>query len=175
MLRANHAVRLGLRASSRNPELGFGRALIDQLGNLIAFLPVLLFALLVTAAAGTVGYGLSLLFAMACTAGLIAGLPLAVEHPRPPLFAGAALIGTASIAGSFLLDMLGRLILIRAAAFGEGVSVAFGKAISLLSARLGACFVITLAFMLLDLIVAATVGTLTSMLSAQAFFDPDLE
>src|SRR5207237_2289619 len=98
-----------------------------------------------------------------------------VQHPRPLFVAGAALIGTASIAGSFLLDMLGRLILIRAAAFGEGVTVAFGKAVSLLSSRLGACFVITLAFMLLDLIVAATVGTLTSMLSAQAFFDPDLE
>ena len=249
VLRANQAVRLGLRASSRNPELGFARALIDQLGNLIAFLPALLFALLVVAAAdsgsirrllasmralqwptiggtvaglalafaagmlfwsgalplvaadaemdqrppagnfavlasrgfartlvaGLVAYGLSILFAAACTITLLTALPAASVRPDPIFFAGAAFIGTVSVAGSFFFDMLGRLLLIRAAAFGEGVTVAFGKAMSLLGARLGACFVITLAFIVLDLIVAATVGTLTTVLSGGSFFNPDTE
>jgi len=47
VLRANHAVRLGLRAASRNPELSFAKALIDQGGNLLALVPVVLAALLV--------------------------------------------------------------------------------------------------------------------------------
>ena len=47
MLRANHAVRLGLRAASRNPELSFAKAMIDQGGNLLALVPVALAALLV--------------------------------------------------------------------------------------------------------------------------------
>src|SRR3954468_14566337 len=57
MLRANQAVRLGLRASSRNPELGFARGLLDQLGNLIALLPLILAGLFVLAAvdAGSIG------------------------------------------------------------------------------------------------------------------------
>src|SRR5438552_2864484 len=52
MLRANQAVRLGLRAASRNPELAFGKGLIDQAGNLLAVLPVVLAGLLVAAAVG---------------------------------------------------------------------------------------------------------------------------
>src|SRR3954464_14381998 len=51
MLRANQAVRLGLRAASRNPELSFAKALIDQGGNLLAVLPLVLGALLVAGAA----------------------------------------------------------------------------------------------------------------------------
>src|SRR5947209_3703648 len=51
-LRANQAVRLGLRASSRNPELGFGKALIDQAGNLLTLLPLVLGGLLVAASLG---------------------------------------------------------------------------------------------------------------------------
>src|SRR5713226_5657622 len=50
MLRANQAVRMGLRAASRNPELAFAKALIDQAGNLIALLPLVLGGLLVAAA-----------------------------------------------------------------------------------------------------------------------------
>ena len=51
MLRANQAVRLGLRAASRNPELPFAKALIDQVGNFLAALPLALAALLVATAA----------------------------------------------------------------------------------------------------------------------------
>jgi hypothetical protein len=47
---ARHAVRLGLRASSRNPELAFGKALIDLVGSLLSLLPVVLAALLLSGA-----------------------------------------------------------------------------------------------------------------------------
>ena len=47
MIRANQAVRLGLRAASRNSELSFVKGLINQGGNLIALLPVALAAVLV--------------------------------------------------------------------------------------------------------------------------------
>ena len=49
VLRANQAVRLGLRAASRNPELAFGKALLDQGGNLLALLPFALGAVLLSA------------------------------------------------------------------------------------------------------------------------------
>ena len=45
MLRANHAVRLGLRASTRNPELSFGKALLDTLGTALSLLPWLMVGL----------------------------------------------------------------------------------------------------------------------------------
>src|SRR6266851_10487761 len=51
MLRANQAVRLGLRAASRNPELSFGKALLDALGSALSMLPWLLAAVLVAAVA----------------------------------------------------------------------------------------------------------------------------
>jgi len=52
MLRANQAVRLGLRAASRNPELSFGKALLDALGSALSMLPWALAAVLVVAVAG---------------------------------------------------------------------------------------------------------------------------
>ena len=52
MLPANQAVRLGLRAASRNPELAFGKALLDQTGNLLALLPLLLGGVLLIAVSG---------------------------------------------------------------------------------------------------------------------------
>jgi hypothetical protein len=45
-LRANQAVRLGLRAASRNPELAFGKALIDLVSTVLSLLPVFLAAAL---------------------------------------------------------------------------------------------------------------------------------
>jgi len=51
VLRANHAVRLGLRAASRNPELSFAQALIDQGGHLLALLPLALGAALLAGVA----------------------------------------------------------------------------------------------------------------------------
>jgi hypothetical protein len=249
MLRANQAVRLGLRAASRNPELAFARALLDQLGNLLVFLPVLLgslfvFALvdrsdflaavravralswptlggLVAAAslsfsagmlfwagalpllaadaeldrrppagnfallasrgfarvllAGLVAYAMAIAFSLACTAALFAGLPALVARPSPALLAGTALIAALSIAGSVLLDLLGRLLIMRAAAFGEGVSVAFGRAASLLGARLGACLVVSVAFLVLDLIAATVAGMLTGAISSTSFLEPGVE
>jgi hypothetical protein len=50
VLRANHAVRIGLRAASRNPELSFGQGLIDQFGHLLALVPLVLGGILVAAA-----------------------------------------------------------------------------------------------------------------------------
>ncbi|HXN82937.1 MAG TPA: hypothetical protein VN883_10690, partial [Myxococcales bacterium] len=214
MLRANHAVRLGLRAASRNPELSFAKALIDQGGNLLAVVPVALAALLVasllqddaltslvlalraivalrwpvlggiaaafaiaftasmllwagalpllaadaeldrrpppgnfmvllsrgaarTLVAGSLGWGISLLFAVSCAVALLFAGPLALLRPSLGLFIGASLVGAAALLGGFLLDLLARLTLVRAAAFGDPATAAFGKAASLLGARLG--------------------------------------
>ncbi|HTO96214.1 MAG TPA: hypothetical protein VMK66_04140 [Myxococcales bacterium] len=253
MLRANHAVRLGLRASSRNPELAFLKALLDQAGNLLALLPLLLAALLLAAVAlrgallpaalrtlraalalrwpllggvlaalgilflastlfwaGTVpllaadteldqrpprgnfvlllsrgaartllasllGWGLALGFSSACTLALLAALPAMLARPSLALALGASLIGTALILGSVLLDALARLTVIRAAAFADPPPAAFGKAVSLLGARLGACVAVTLAFLLLELIAGAVVAALTGFVSGVSFFDPGAE
>src|SRR5437870_225402 len=170
MLRANQAVRLGLRAASRNAELSFAKALINQGGNLIALLPIALaaaliaalargdalrsallagralaalrwpvlggiaaalsialaasllfwagavpllaadaelnrrpppgnFALLVsrgaarTLVAGILGWGISILFTLACDAAVIFAIPAVLLRPSPALFAAAALAG----------------------------------------------------------------------------------
>ena len=252
MLRANHAVRLGLRAASRNPELAFVKALLDQMGSLVAALPVLLAGLLVGALlqrgglaslarayravvavrwpvaggvlsavllslvagllfwsgalpllaadaemdrrppsgnfallasrgfgrvflAGLCAWGLSLVFVLACGAALLASVPALVSRPVPSLLAGAALVATVALGGSVLIDLLGRLMLVRAAALGDGASSAFGKAASLLSARLGACLAVTLAFLLLELMAASVAGMLTGVISSTSFLDADAE
>ncbi len=252
MLRANHAVRLGLRAASRNPELSFAKALIDQGGNLLALVPVALASLLVasllqddavtslllalraiialrwpvlggiaaalaiaftasmllwagalpllaadaeldrrpppgnftvllsrgaarTLVAGSLGWGISLLFAVSCAVALLFAGPLALLRPSLGLFIGAALVGAAALLGGLLLDLLARLTLVRAAAFGDPATAAFGKAASLLGARLGACLVVTLAFVFLETIVASVAATLTGFASGAALFNPPLE
>lgn len=252
MLRANHAVRLGLRASSRNPELAFVKALIDQVGSLLALLPVALgavlvlavlrrgtlpallralqvaaavrwpllggvlaalailffagmlfwaggipllaadaeidrrpprgnFALLVsrgaarTVVAGALGWGISLTFTAACSVALLFAVPLALTRPSGALFAFAALVGVILAAGSVLLDPLARLTMVRAAAFGDPPTAAFGKAASLLGARLGACVGVTLAFLLLELVAGASVATITGLVSGMAFLNPRAE
>lgn len=248
MLRANHAVRLGLRASSRNPELAFVKALVDQVGSLLALLPVALGALLVfallrggtlraalralraaavvrwpllggvlaalailflagmlfwagaipllaadaeidrrppagnftllisrgaarTVVAGALGSGISLLFTAACSLALLFGIPLAFARPSGVLFALAALVAAALLLGGVLLDALARLTLVRAAAFGDSPTAAFGHAASLLGARLGSCVGVTLAFVFLELIAGAAAATLTGFLSGVAFLD----
>jgi hypothetical protein len=252
VLRANHAVRLGLRAASRNPELSFAKALVDQAGTLLAILPLALAALLIAGAArgavlpavaralralvvlgwpvlggvltalaiaftagmlfwsgavpllaadaelnrrpppgnfivlvsrgaartllaGILGWGLSLLFSLSCAAAIVVAVPAAVLRPSPRLFAGAALVGAAALLGGLLLDLLARLTLVRAAAFGDSASAAFGKAASLLGARLGACLAVTLAFVLLELIVASSAAVFTGVLSGGAWLDPAAE
>lgn len=249
MLRANQAVRLGLRAASRNPELAFGKALIDQLGNLLALMPFLLGGLLFAGAlqwkglrgalravdllrwptlgalvaalvvsfalgmlfwsgalpllaadaemdarpppghfaqlaargfsrvllAGALGQALALLFGLACAAALVAALPAFAARRSAAMLAGVALVGAAAIVGAIAVDLLARLVLVRAAAFGDSVSAAFARAASLLGARLGACLAIALAFLLLELVVATAAGAITGAISSAAFFDPDAE
>ena len=244
MLGANQAVRLGLRAASRNPELSFGRALLDQLGNLLGVLPLLLalvllfggtdsllaalaavralqwptlgalvaaaaiafaagmvfwagalplvaadaemnrrppsgkFALLAsrgfarTLLAGLLGSALAIGFSLACVAALVVAVPAAAAHPSPLLLAGAALISTLAIAFGVLFDLLGRLLLVRAAAFGDGATASFGKAASLLGARLGAFLLVSVVFLVLELIAASVAGMLTSVVTSTALFDP---
>ena len=246
MLRANQAVRLGLRAASRNAELSFAKALINQGGNLIALLPIALaaaliaalargdalrsallaaralaalrwpvlggiaaalsialaasllfwagavpllaadaelnrrpppgnFALLVsrgaarTLVAGILGWGISILFTLACDAAVIFAIPAVLLRPSPGLFAAAALAGAVAVTGTFLLDALARLIMVRAAAFGDSATPAFARAVSLLGARLGASAVITVVFVALELIVGAVAASLTGLLSAGSF------
>ena len=246
MLRANQAVRLGLRAASRNAELSFAKALINQGGNLIALLPIALaaaliaalargnalrsallaaralaalrwpvlggiaaalsialaasllfwagavpllaadaelnrrpppgnFALLVsrgaarTLVAGILGWGISILFTLACEAAVIFAIPAVLLRPSPGLFAAAALAGAVAVTGTFLLDALARLIMVRAAAFGDSATPAFARAVSLLGARLGASAVITVVFVALELIVGAVAASLTGLLSAGSF------
>src|SRR5919204_4966266 len=52
MLPARLAVRLGLRAATRNPELSFGKALLDAVGTVLSLLPWLLIVALLAAAIG---------------------------------------------------------------------------------------------------------------------------
>jgi hypothetical protein len=124
---------------------------------------------------GFLSYGLELTFSAACAAALISLVPALATKPTPALLGGAALIGTIAVLGSVLLDVLGRLLLVRSAAFGEGASAAFGRAVSLLGVRLGSCLVVSAAFLLLDLIVASIAGMLTGAISGTAFLDPDAE
>jgi len=252
MLRANQAVRLGLRAASRNPELPFLKALIDQGGSLLAILPVAFAALLTVSAvrgpalsaallaletalrlrwailggvlaalvllffasalfwagalpvvaadaelnrrpppgnfllllsrgaartvlAASIGWAIVVLFAAACALALAVAAPVLWETPSILLLAAAALIAALFVAGAVLLDVLARLTVIRAAVFGDSASAAFGKAASLLGGRLGGCVAITLAFMLLEILVASATAALTGMLSGAALFRPRIE
>ena len=49
-IHASEAVRLGLRAASRNPELAFGKAILDLASSALSLLPVLLAGLLLSGA-----------------------------------------------------------------------------------------------------------------------------
>jgi len=246
MLRANQAVRLGLRAASRNAELSFAKGLINQGGNLLALLPIAFaailiaalargdalrsallaaralaglrwpvlggiaaalsialaasllfwagavpllaadaelnrrpppgnFALLVsrgaarTVVAGILGWGISILFTLACDAAVIFAIPALLLRPSPGLLAAPALAGAVAVTGTFLLDALARLIMVRAAAFGDSATPAFARAVSLLGARLGASALITVVFVALELIVGAVAASLTGLLSAGSF------
>lgn len=252
MLKANQAVRLGLRASSRNPELAFGKALLDQGGNLLALLPVLLIGLFlfalssgealtavlraavalqrarwalagasVAAAAlswvanvcfwsGAIpllaadaemnarpprgnfmllvgrGFGrvaptafvasaLSTLSGVTFLVAFLAGIPALVLRPSARLAAGSALVLTTAVFASVLIDLLGRLMLVRSAAFADGVSAAFGSAARLLGARLGALLAITVAFLVLEIVAVTASAAIGGMLSGGLDLDPRRE
>jgi hypothetical protein len=124
-----------------------------------------------TLVAGVVGWGMSILFTLACYAAVIIAAPALLVRPSRGLIAAAAFTGAVAAAGTFLLDVLARLIMVRAAAFGDSATVAFARATSLLGARLGALAVITVVFTGLELIVGAVAASLSGLLSAGAF-DP---
>ena len=242
MLRAHQAVRLGLRAASRNPEISFGKALLDALGSALSALPFLLAAALVVAlaghltpllalaaaaaalakvrwallggalaagaiswtlgmafwagalpvlaadaelqrrpppghfwplalrslprvaATGALAYGLLFAFALSLGVLALAGAATIVARPSGGAFALLALGGTVGIVSGILLDALVRLMLVRAAAFGDGATAAFARSSDFLGRRLGACVAVQLAFLLLELIVASVAGLFTSVL-----------
>ena len=244
MLRANQAVRLGLRAATRNPELSFAKALLDALGSLLWMVPWALAAVLVAAAAGyreplealvvatvairkmrwalaggalaaaaiswaigmgfwsgalpvlaadaelqrrppaghfwplalrgfarvaaagALAYALLLVFGVSLTVGGLSGALALTFRPTAGRFALLALLGCIAITGGVLLDALARLMLVRAAAFGDGALAAFARASDLLARRLGACAAVQLAFLLLQLIVASVAGLFTGILWA---------
>src|SRR5438093_5219759 len=233
MLRAHQAVRLGLRAASRNPEISFGKALLDALGSALSALPFLLAAALVVAlaghltpllglaaaaaalakvrwallagalaagaiswtlgmafwagalpvlaadaelqrrpppghfwplalrgfprvaAAGAVAYGLQVAFAVSLGIVALAGSATVAARPRPLAFALFALAACLGIASGILLDALIRLMLVRAAAFGDGATASFAQAAGFLGRRLGACAAVQLAFLFLQLVAAS--------------------
>ncbi|HWE24391.1 MAG TPA: hypothetical protein VG496_10700 [Myxococcales bacterium] len=236
MLRANHAVRLGLRASTRNPELSFGKALLDAFGTALSLLPSLMVVLAFVAAAGereavealiawavsifrmrwalagmslgiaalswalamafwsgalpvlaadaelqrrppprhfwplaqrgfsrvaaagAVAYALWTTFAVALVAASLSAAVTIVTRPTPARFALLALLASWGLLGGILIDLLARLMLVRAAAFGDGATAAFSRAADLLGRRLGACIAVQLAFGLLQLVVASVAG-----------------
>jgi hypothetical protein len=251
VLRANHAVRLGLRASTRNPELSFGKALLDAFGTGLSLLPwamallafaaaagqlAALEAIVATAlailrmrwalagmaltiaglswtlamgfwagalpvlaadaelqrrpppghfwplalrgfgrvaSAGAVAYGLLLVFASSLIAACLSAALGIVARPTPARFATLALLASWGIVAGMIVDLLARLMLVRAAAFGDGASAAFSHAAELLARRLGACIVVQLAFAFLQLIVASAAGLFSGILVGG--FDPALE
>ena len=246
-IRASEAVRLGLRAASRNPELAFGKALLDLGVTLLSLLPVLLASALLAGAisggdlepvlrglsrlplpiagaalavfilslatgaafwAGALpllaadaelghrpppggfgrlvgrGFGrvvsasvlaaaLSLLFSAAGVTAMVAGTLLYLRRSTPALAAGLALALTLVIAGGLLLEQISRILIVRAAALGEGPWTALSGAARLVGDRLGAVLGIALLFWLLQLVVgsvgAAFGGSISSAgsLSAQ--------
>ena len=248
MLRANHAVRLGLRASTRNPELSLGKALLDSLRGALSLLPWLTMLLAVAAASGNlevleavaavglavvrmrwalagmaltitavgwtlaiafwsgalpvlaadaelqrrppsghfwplalrgfarvaatgaVAYGLLLLFVSALVAGCISAALATIARPTPVRFALLALLASWGVVAGILIDLLARLMLVRAAAFGDGASAAFARAADLLARRLGACLVVQLAFAFLQLIAASAAGLFSGVVLGG--FDP---
>ena len=51
MVRGGHAIRLGMRAATRNPELALGKTLLDAASAALALVPLALAAVLAFAAA----------------------------------------------------------------------------------------------------------------------------
>jgi hypothetical protein len=127
------------------------------------------------AGAGAIGTLLSLSFAAACTLSLVVAAPALLARPSPALFAGAALVLAAGIVGGVVVDLLARLMLVRAAALGDGPTRAFGAAASLLAGRLGSCLLVAAAFLLLELVVATAGTMLTGVVSGTAVFDGDMQ
>lgn len=142
MLRANQAVRLGLRAASRNPELAFGKALFDQVGSLLALLPALLGILLFASALGRGGLsgvaaalGLAARLRWPLAGALLAVLVLLVAAGSLfwagalPILAADAEMDRRPPAGNFgLLAARGFARVLRTGLLGGALSLAFTAA-----------------------------------------------
>ena len=246
MVRIRTAFRLGFRASTRNGELAFAKALLDLSGTVLSLLPTLLFVALVVRltghgdplaallqlvhlyraawlpllgaalAAGVLSWALGLGFlggalplltadaeldarppaghflrlaatafprviaAGAVTTGLLLLVNLALSlamlsaplvlglHPSPLAVAGVVLVLAFSLVGGLLLELLARLTVVRAAIFAEGATQAFARAAGLLGERLGALLGLTIAFALVELVIATSLASLGSGLDTRA-------
>src|SRR5438477_226273 len=102
MLPARLAVRLGLRAATRNPELSFGKALLDALGTVLSLLPWLLAVALLAASVGRFAM-LALLASVAILFGVLLDVLAALILVRAAAFAD-----TASKAFASAASLLGR-------------------------------------------------------------------
>jgi len=253
MLRAQSAIRLGLRAATRNPELAFAKALLDLGGTALSLLPLsfaavcayvvatrtdlvtgvvraletlqamrwsiasaIACALLLSWVLGTAfwsgalpllaadaelsrrpppgnffllaGRGFSRVVATSAASSAIAILVrlalfgasavsvfACLVRPTVGRFAALALLLSVALAMHLLLDLLGDLWLVRAAALGDGATVAFGRAASLLGRRLSACLLVSVEFALFDLVVALVSGLLAAaaLSPANVVFDPE--
>ena len=130
------------------------------------FWPLALRGFARVAAAGALSYALLAAFALSLGAAALESAAVIVVRPSPGAFALLALAVCVAIVGGVLLDALVRLMLVRAAAFGDGALAAFGHASNLLGTRLGACAVIQVAFLLLEAVVATVAGLFTGILWA---------
>ena len=164
---ANEAVRLGLRAASRNPELAFGKALLNLITTALSLLPMAMAALLLwgavsrgdleaalagllavrwpaAGAALTVAV-LSLTAGAAFAAGAVPLLAADAElGQRPPLGAFGRLVATgfARVFGASLLSLLLSLL------FSVGVTLAIATGAWLMLRRPGPLVSLGLAFAL---------------------------
>src|SRR5207237_868084 len=159
MIRAQNAIRLGLRAATRNPELAFAKTLLDLGGTALSLLPVFFAAVCAYLVATRVDLAPGLFQAVAALEAMTWGTAGALA---------CALLLPAGLAVYFLVDLLGELWLVRAAALGDGTTVAFGRAASLLGRRLGACLLVSIEFAFFDLMVALLSGAAIAVALAQA-------
>ena len=125
------------------------------------------------AATGAAAYGLLLLFAVAAVAACFCGALAVIARPTPARFALLALLASWGVVTGIVLDVLARVMIVRAAAFGDGASAAFARAADLLGRRLGACLAVQLAFGLLQLIVASAAGLFSGVVLGG--FNPGLQ
>ena len=128
------------------------------------FWPLALRGFARVAAAGAVAYGLLFTFALSLGILALAAAGTILVRPTAAAFALLALAASFGIVSGILLDAVVRLMLVRAAAFGDGATAAFANASGFLARRLGACVAVQLAFVVLELIVASAAGLFTGLL-----------
>jgi hypothetical protein len=118
--------------------------------------------------------GISMLVRIAFFLALALWAFACIVHPTVGRFAALALLLTSGIAIYFLLDLLGDLWLVRAAALGDGTTVAFGRAASLLGRRPFACLLVSIEFAFFDVMVALVSGmaVAVALSSADVGLDP---